>query len=177
MKIPPKFEGVSYEKDVPKPIKVHIKKLAEKTTDKGIYLWGGIGTGKTHTAYAIKKKWQEVLKDTNIIFWNVPKLFSVVKQDIGKPEIEQKRPMQKMIDTQFPIILDDIGAERPSQFVSEELYLLIDAKYINMEPVIFTSNLSLEELGNVVGDRIASRIAEMCESYEKTGSDKRFSNE
>lgn len=71
------------------------------------------------------------------------------------------------------LLLDDLGAAKPSEFVEEVTYRLINARYEACRPSIFTSNLSVEALKETLGDRIVSRLAEMCTRCVLTGDDRR----
>ena len=72
------------------------------------------------------------------------------------------------------LFLDDLGAENATDFVRDTLYLIINRRYEGKLPVIITSNLDLGELSDSVGDRIASRIAGMCDMVELEGGDRRL---
>ena len=87
----------------------------------------------------------------------------------GKDVIQINNPDNKSL-----LILDDIGVERVSDFVLETLYRVINYRYVNMLPTIFTSNLNIQELADKIGDRSVSRIVEMCGVVELTGSDRRL---
>jgi len=69
------------------------------------------------------------------------------------------------------VILDDIGAERPSDFAAEQLFTIIDLRYRTKRSTFFTSNCTLKELESQIGNRSVSRIFEMCEGVRVTGSD------
>ena len=69
--------------------------------------------------------------------------------------------------------MDDMGAETPTKFAAEQIYLMIDSRYQNNKLTIFTSNYTLDELAerfnnpvdskpDVMGSRIASRLNQMC---------------
>jgi len=73
------------------------------------------------------------------------------------------------------LFVDDLGAAKPSEFVEETTYRLINARYEACRPSIFTSNLSVEALKETLGDRIVSRLAEMCTRVVLTGDDRRRS--
>jgi hypothetical protein len=75
---------------------------------------------------------------------------------------------------EFPLILDDIGTEKPSEWAQQNIFLIIDRRYETLRQTIFTSNLSLDELSERLGDRITSRIAEMCKVIELKGKDRRI---
>ena len=70
------------------------------------------------------------------------------------------------------LILDDIGAERPSEYVCERLYDLINHRYTNMLSTIYTSNLTPIELGDRLGARIESRVRSV-EQVKLVGADRR----
>jgi DNA replication protein DnaC len=57
------------------------------------------------------------------------------------------------------LIIDDLGAEKLTDYVIQAWYSIIDYRYSNMLPTVITSNLSVAELAVRFGDRIASRIA------------------
>lgn len=71
-------------------------------------------------------------------------------------------------------ILDDIGVEKVTEFVEEFMYLFINKQYEKVFPVVITSNLPLSQLAEKIGDRVVSRIKEMCEIVELKGEDRRL---
>ena len=72
------------------------------------------------------------------------------------------------------LIIDDIGAEKLTDFVRQTTYYLINEREMNELPLIITSNYGLEQLAEQIDDRIASRIAGMCEIVKFKGEDKRI---
>lgn len=69
------------------------------------------------------------------------------------------------------VILDDIGAEKPSEWVEEQLYALIDLRYRMQRSTFFTTNCTLKQLEGQIGSRSVSRIIEMCEGVRVGGED------
>jgi DNA replication protein DnaC len=69
------------------------------------------------------------------------------------------------------VILDDIGAEKPSDWVEEQLYVLIDVRYRMLRSTIFTTNCTMKQLEGQIGSRPVSRIMEMCEGVKVGGED------
>ena len=169
--IPARYEKAEYD-DVPEKIQKKFEKI--RTTKKGIFIHGSVGTGKTHIAYALKKQWDEENPYRTAIFWNTPELLQNEKQDFDRDSYSKKRSVERLKESKQLLILDDIGTENATGWVLDQLYMLINKRYNEMKPVIFTSNLSIEEVGKVLGDRIASRIVEMCDVIELTGDDKRL---
>lgn len=180
MSIPKRYENAKWE-DVPDQIKESFKKIS--SGGKGFYVTGKVGTGKTHICYAINKFYDQPGKHTDngfnpgrsLIVWNVVDLINEIKTDFDRDSADKKRYDLELSKTEKILILDDIGAERITDFVEEKLYYLINSRYINMLPTIFTSNFSITELAGRIGERSASRIVEMCDIFELGGDDKRFS--
>lgn len=69
------------------------------------------------------------------------------------------------------VIMDDIGAQKPTDWVEEQLYSLIDLRYRMQRSTFFTTNCSLQQLGDQIGYRCVSRIMEMCEGIKVEGED------
>lgn len=61
------------------------------------------------------------------------------------------------------LFIEDLDVAKIGDWLAEEFYRIIDARYFSLLPTCFTSNLSLDELGGCVGDRLARRIADMTE--------------
>jgi DNA replication protein DnaC len=148
-----------------------------------VYLWGNPGSGKSVMAVKlmistmVKLAWlpttQEEIRETltsetlpyfaqQFRFEPVPHLLQSLRMGLRNedPEIPERVEMLKRVKY---LILDDIGVECGTAWVYETLYQLVDARYARILPTVFTSNLSLNELGRRLGDeRLVSRIREMC---------------
>jgi DNA replication protein DnaC len=84
----------------------------------------------------------------------------------GKTESEV---MKKYLDVPF-LVIDDFLTTRPTDWVMDVLYYLINHRYEYLLTTVITSNYTLEELEELLNDqRITSRIDRMCEVVEKTG--------
>src|SRR6476661_7871442 len=69
--------------------------------------------------------------------------------------------------------IDDVGAEKSSAWVLEQLYAIVNARYEAQRSMTITTNLSHEELGEQIGARTVSRLVEMCAQLPLLGSDHR----
>lgn len=165
--IPNRYQNVKWE-DLTEELRGKIKTAIEK--GRGIYLFGTVGSGKTHAAYAIVKRFAEVGRPAPM-FWNMTELVHELKIDMDRKE--KSYTSEDIINAKNLLIIDDLGAERMSEWVAEVIYLLVNRAYVDMRPIVITSNLKPSELADRVGERIASRIVEMCDMIKLEGQDRR----
>lgn len=172
MTIPARYEKAEW-KDVPAHIQAKVDAVRE--TRRGLYLHGSVGTGKTHVAYGIYKHLRDDLH-LRASFHNTTELMFDIKRDFDRNAYDKMRWDERLTEFNGVLILDDIGAERLTDFVAETFYLIINSRYNDMLPTIFTSNLPIAELAERIGDRTASRIVEMCDIVPLEGEDRRLIN-
>lgn len=133
--------------------------------EKGLFLFGQPGTGKSHLAGAINRElfWND---EYDIRFLSVPEIINQARiNGIFHPQD---------FNTKF-LILDDFGAEKMTEFAIETIYLLIDFRYRQeLNKTVITSNLSLGKIGELMDDRISSRIAGTYKYVELKESDWRL---
>lgn len=135
---------------------------------KGLLLYGGVGTGKTFAAACIAN----ALIDSGrtCLMTNFARVLNTLWS------IEEK---QAYIDSfnQFDLlVLDDLGAERRSEYAQEQVFNVIDARYRAKLPMIITTNLSIDEIkkpDSIGNSRIYDRVLEMCHPVEVTGKSRR----
>jgi len=166
--IPLRYREASYE-EVPEQIKGNFQEI--KVSRKGLYIYGDVGTGKTHISYALHKN---CFRENGIYsrFKNTVEFFKEIRDDISKHASDRLKPLD-IADYKGVVIFDDVGVEKVTDFVLENFYLVVNKRYNDMLPTIFTSNFNLDELSDRLGDRIPSRIAEMCHIVKLEGKDRR----
>ena len=181
MKIPERFTDVKYE-DVPKKIQGLFESM--KDSKRGIFIHGPVGTGKTHFAYALKQKWdipsniEKGQIGRSARFYNTTELLREIRKDFDRDAMEKRHLADELMSNEDKVLLflDDLGSEKMTDWVGETFYLIINSRYNNVMPTIFTSNFGIPDLAERIGDRTVSRIVEMCDVVELVGSDRRTIN-
>lgn len=138
---------------------------------KGIRLVGNYGCGKTHLTAAIIHRLAE--RGIGGVFVVVPELLRAIRRGFNQANEDSDR-LVKLTEEAPLLVLDDLGAEKPSDWVREQLYVIINRRYENMLPTIITTNCSMQELVDRIGQRTVSRIIEMTTPYKITASDYRL---
>ncbi|MDT0493132.1 ATP-binding protein [Streptomyces griseus] len=130
---------------------------------------GPTGTGKTHQAYGairgllaagVRLRWEAV---------TAADLYARLRPRSG---FDSERELQALAKCPL-LLLDDLGAAKTSEWTEELTYRLINHRYERMLPTLITTNLPTPELRTALGDRVASRLAEMTERVILTGPDRR----
>lgn len=131
---------------------------------QGLALLGTYGVGKTHLSAAI---YSEISK-TNTVMFVSP---ACIKGSFE--EIQEYFDLMKEPDL---LIIDDLGNEINNQFFIKEFYKLIDYRYIYKKGIILNTNLSVDGLIALLGDRTIDRLREMVLFFIfKTTQSKRVS--
>lgn len=139
--------------------------------EKGLKLFGNYGCGKTHLVSAIIHRLAENKKKT--LFMVVPELLRTIRQGFNQDDDVSRKLVNKA--EAYPLlILDDLGAEKTSDWVREQLYIIINRRYENMLPTIVTTNCTTAELVERLGERTVSRLIEMTDAYKITADDYRL---
>lgn len=133
----------------------HMDEMIKK--NMGILLYGPIGSGKSFLARMIAHGAYEQMIYSALT--TVPTLIGALQGARDKHSILSQLNLFDIL------VLDDLGAERDSQFAAEMVYSIIDARYRAQKPIILTTNVPLDELKNpptMTAGRIYDRIMEMC---------------
>ncbi len=123
---------------------------------KGLILMGAVGCGKTHLGCAVLNC---ALEDGyHAAYWNVPQQLEMMMYGHAD-NTDQMRILDKALLADV-LLLDDLGAEKASDWTRKELVIILDERYRENRPTIVTSNLMLTdgELRNTCGARAYSRL-------------------
>ena len=150
------------------------KKELSSFTDKSLFIYGDIGTGKTYSAIALLRNDFENKREG--VFISVPNLLLKIKSTFNNPKSEvSELELIEYYSTIPNLYLDDIGVEKPTEWAVQLLYVIIDNRLCEELRTVITSNLNYQELEAHFGIRFTSRVAGMCGTpFKLTGTDRRL---
>ncbi|MFJ4686288.1 ATP-binding protein [Streptomyces sp. NPDC088789] len=130
---------------------------------------GPTGTGKTYQAYGAVRA---LLTRGVRLRWEATTSADLHARLRPRAGHDGERELQTLSRSPL-LLLDDLGAAKTSEWTEELTYRLINHRYEHMLPTLITTNLPTAELRIALGDRVASRLAEMTERVVLTGPDRR----
>lgn len=140
----------------------------------GVYLYGGPGTGKTW----ISGRWTLWMRqDLKAARWaSVSRYLGELRDAVRDSDPLALSRAKHSIETAEILVLDDLGAERVTDFAREAMTELIDYRWANQLPYVGTSNLYHDALIEHIGDRAVSRLLGSCRAIEVAGADHRLAS-
>jgi len=142
-----------------------------KMVGKGLLLLGSRGIGKTHLAIGACRWLIEEKLVRSPRFWEFAHLVSVLRKHNDASEVAITQAMYCPL-----LVLDDLNTDRITQWVQEQLGMIINHRWSNGLITIVTSNDDLQAYANTLGDRTVSRIQDMTGSLNWQGQDWRLSD-
>ncbi len=140
------------------------------TAERGLLLMGPCGSGKTHLAVAALIEIIAQGKPGRLLFSNFQELIQQILASIDSSEAPRRSEILEPVLTSDLLVLDELGSQKPTQFVQDMLYYVINTRYNEQRTTIFTTNYldeardSREEtLETRIGTRLRSRLFEMAE--------------
>jgi DNA replication protein DnaC len=139
-------------------------KTFKEWNGESLMIWGDPGNGKTHLAAAIVNELSK--KGYIVVFQSVPELLQRIRSTFNSENKENETQIMRALLECDLLILDDIGAEKTTEWVEEKLFNIIDGRYRKELPTLYTSNLQPKELQNQVGKRSYDRMVETSLTVE-----------
>lgn len=143
---------------------IEFSKMYER--NQGLLFWGTVGTGKSYTAACIANYLLEA--NTSVVMTS----FVRILQEMQGFDREREETFTNKLNSVKLLIIDDLGAERSTDYALEKVYGIIDNRYRAKKPLILTTNLTLrqmQEATDIRYARIYDRIFEMCYPMEFSG--------
>jgi DNA replication protein DnaC len=166
------------------------------TAGRGLLFTGSIGVGKTHLAVGVLRR---LVRERGVkgLFCDYRELLKSIQNSYNPQVQTTELELLKPVFSAEVLLLDDLGAQKPNEWVWDTVALILNARYNEKQTTIITTNYpdlpagagfktdpegkkpskSEDALGDRIGDRMRSRLAEMCIPVEMSGDDLRQSIE
>jgi DNA replication protein DnaC len=178
--IPRKYRGVSFDRapvtDLPGP-QVHMVKRFVRDIDanleagRGLWFEGDVGTGKTTLAMLVSRAALD--GGRSVAIYSLPRLLAEIRATFEEDTEGSYVDFLDRLAVVDLLHIDDVGAERSSEWVLEQLYAIVNARYEDERSMVITTNLTRERLEEQIGRRTVSRLKEMCDPVPLYGEDAR----
>jgi len=161
------------------------------TAGKGLLFVGSIGVGKTHLAVGVLRRLVQE-RGARGLFCDYRELLKNIQNSYNPQVNTTELELLKPVFAAEVLVLDDLGAQKPNEWVWDTVALILNTRYNDKQTTIITTNYAdlaagggaksdaeraarEPTLGDRIGDRMRSRLAEMCVRIEMTGKDFRQS--
>jgi DNA replication protein DnaC len=159
------------------------------TEGRGLLLTGSVGVGKTHLVVGIVQA-LVVEKGVRALFCDYRELLKRIQESYNPQVASTELQILTPVFEAEVLILDELGAQKPTDWVWDTVALILNTRYNDKRTTLITTNypnaaaalarsadktIREETLGDRIGERMRSRLAEMCVEVEMRGADLRQS--
>src|SRR3954449_2539475 len=178
--IPRKYRGVSFDRppvtEIAPQITTQVRRYVARIDDnlaagRGLWFFGSVGTGKTTLAMLVSRHALE--SGHSVAIYSLPRLLAQIRTTFDDERGTSYVDLLDRLTTVDLLHIDDVGAEKTSPWVLEQLYAIVNARYEDERAIIITTNLEREQLVEQINERTVSRLEEMCEVLPLWGADAR----
>jgi DNA replication protein DnaC len=178
--LPQRYRGVSFDRPpisnmalqpstslVVGEVREFCDNIGDEVADgNGIWLHGDVGTGKTSLAMLVSKSALEA--GLSVAIYSMPRLLARIRRtydaDVGEEGYLSFFDRLTSVDL---LHIDDLGAEKRTDWVLEQLYAIVDRRYEEQRSMVVTTNMETPELKEQIGERTVSRLLQIC-GHEKS---------
>jgi len=141
---------------------------------EGAWLMGDVGTGKTSLAMLVSKAALEAGR--SVAIYSMPRLLARIRRTYETESGEEGYlSFFDRLSSVDLLHLDDLGAEKRTDWVLEQLYAIVDRRYEEERSMVVTTNLDVPALEEQIGERTVSRLVEICgDPLPLYGDDQRY---
>jgi DNA replication protein DnaC len=181
-RIPRRYRGVSFDRppvsdiartapDQIRSVRRYVQAIEENIdAGRGLWIQGNVGTGKTTLAMLVSKAALDAGR--SVAIYSLPRLLNLLRESMDSQE--GKLDFMDRLTAVDLLHIDDLGAENRTDWVLEQLYSIVNARYEAERPIVATTNLMPDELSERLGTRTVSRLVEICgDLLPLWGEDKR----
>ena len=180
--IPKRFRGVGFDRQpiadmdrtLLREIRSYVKDInANLDKGRGLWLFGDVGTGKTSLAMLVSKAALDAGR--SVAIYSLPRLLSDIKETYeDRSQSSYMELFERVVGVDL-LHIDDLGAEKRTYWVLEQLYSIINERWQEQKSIVVTTNLvDVDELRDQIGPRTVSRLHEMCDLIPIMGRDRRM---
>ncbi|HUA11434.1 MAG TPA: ATP-binding protein [Solirubrobacteraceae bacterium] len=173
-RIPKRYLGVSFDRppvsdlarSAPEQVRIvrrYVRSLEENLdAGRGLLIAGDVGTGKTTLAMLVSKAALDAGR--SVAIYSLPRLLNLLRESMADGGLVDLIDRLAAVDL---LHIDDLGAEKSSEWVLEQLYSIVNARYEAERAIVATTNIRLDELTqglgeHALGERTVSRLVEIC---------------
>lgn len=146
--------------------------LEQPKPRRGLYIWGGVGVGKTHLGIgamlAVADRY-----GVDVLYASVARLMRLLSDFSGHDQRSSPSDYIELASTIGLMMLDDLSSIRMTPYRREVIYEILDARWADNKPTIITSNTPVASLEPIIGEPSVSRIRAMCIEVHVEGEDQR----
>jgi DNA replication protein DnaC len=178
--IPRKYRGVSFDRppvtEMPaatvQVARAYLRNLDQRLAGgRGLWLYGDVGTGKTTLAMLVSKTALEAGR--SVAIYSLPRLLAEIRDTYEEGSRHSYTDLLDRLAEVDLLHIDDVGTEKTSPWVLEQLYAIVNSRYEEQRSIVLTTNLDREALAEQINPRTVSRLEEMCEELPLFGADHR----
>jgi DNA replication protein DnaC len=167
--IPKRFRGVSFDRapivDMDPEIVRVVRRYVEAVdgnldAGRGLWFTGDVGTGKTTLAMLVSRAALDAGR--SVAIYSLPRLLAEIRKTFDEGAARSHLGLLERLAAVDLLHIDDVGAERTSEWVLEQLYSIVNARYEDERAMVITTNLDHAELREQIGERTVSRLIEIC---------------
>ena len=178
--IPRRYHDVAFERypvtEIDPAVVAATRRFADSIDERldagrGLWFMGPVGTGKTTLAMLVSKA--ALKTGRSVAIYSLPRLLNEIR-DTHRAERSHVDLLDRLTAVDL-LHVDDVGAERTTDWVLEELYSIVNARYEDQRSMVITTNIrDREALCEQITERTVSRLTEMCDELPLVGHDRRM---